>query len=451
MERTERCVFRSSPAFEAAAGIAGTLQRAGFECNLVGGSVRDLLLGRIPEDYDLVTAARPEELAELFPGTKLVGAGFGVSLVRSGEFECEVATAREERNYLDGRHPELVRYTEDLRIDVLRRDFTINALRYDPVTCLVHDSVGGIDDLERGVIRTVGDPAERFSEDHLRMLRAVRFAARLRFELDPATLRAIRRLAPLTAGIAGERLHAELTGMLTGPDPERAVRLLFDSRILHAVLPEVAELDGVEQPPEFHPEGDVLTHTLLLLRHLAAADFRVAWSALLHDVGKPAARTVGEDGRARFFSHETIGAELCNAVFERLRFSAADREAIGQAVRNHMRFAAVREMRPAKLRKLLADPNFPLELELHRLDCIACHGMMDGFVYLLDRLAETPEQALPAPWVAGRDLVAAGCVPGPRFKPVLERIFEEQLSGELPDRAAALDRAVRLFRQEPQI
>lgn len=445
MERIERRRFRGSPAFDAAAGIIRVLRRAGFDSGMVGGSVRDLLLGRTPEDFDLVTVARPEQLAALFPGTRLVGAGFGVSLVRFGEFESEVATAREERNYLDGRHPELVRYTDDLRVDVLRRDFTVNALWYDPETELVHDCVGGLDDLERGVIRTVGEPEIRFSEDYLRMLRAVRFAAHLRFKLDPALFRALRRFAPRTVEIAGERLASEMTRMLLGPDPERAVRLLFDTRILHAVLPEVAALDGVEQPPEFHPEGDVLTHTLLLLRHLACADFRVAWSALLHDIGKPAARSVDGEGRIRFFSHETIGAELCNAVFERLRFSAADREAIGQAVRNHMRFASVREMRSGKLRRLLADPNFPLELELHRLDCIACHGMLDCFVYLLDRLAEQPDPALPEPWVKGRDLVAAGCSPGPRFKPVLEQVFEEQLAGEISTPRAALDRALFLF------
>ena len=283
--------------------------------------------------------------------------------------------------------------------------------------------------------------------DYLRMLRAVRFAARLRFELFPETRRAIQALAPKAAGLAGERINAEVTRMLTGPDPARAVRMLFDTGLLAAVLPEVAALDGVEQPPEFHPEGDVLTHTLLMLSHMACADANLAWSVLLHDISKPEARTVGEDGRARFYAHESMGAELAGKILDRLRFSSADRDSITQAVRNHMRFASVRDMRAAKLRKLIADPNFPLELELHRLDCISCHGLMECFVFLLDRLAAEPEhRRLPEPWVRGRDLVAAGVKPGPRVKTVLEEVFELQLAGELSTPEEALETALERFR-----
>ena len=431
------------PGFNAAVSAALRLREHGFAAGLVGGSVRDLLLGKVPSDFDLVTSAKPEELAQLFADFRAVGASFGVSLIGVGGVSLEVATAREERNYLDGRHPELVRYTADLECDVQRRDFTINALWYDPAEGEVCDCVGGIDDLERGVVRTVGDAGRRFSEDYLRMLRAVRFAARLRFELFPETRRAIQALAPKAAGLAGERINAEVTRMLTGPDPARAVRMLFDTGLLAAVLPEVAAIDGVEQPPEFHPEGDVLTHTLLMLSHMACADANLAWSVLLHDISKPEARTVGEDGRARFYAHESMGAELAGKILDRLRFSSADRDSITQAVRNHMRFAAVRDMRAAKLRKLIADPNFPL----HRLDCISCHGLMECFVFLLDRLAAEPEhRRLPEPWVRGRDLVAAGVKPGPRFKTVLEEVFELQLAGELSTPEEALETALERFR-----
>ena len=266
MRRLKRKFELHEPGFNAAVSAALRLREHGFAAGLVGGSVRDLLLGKVPSDFDLVTSAKPEELAQLFADFRAVGASFGVSLIGVGGVSLEVATAREERNYLDGRHPELVRYTADLECDVQRRDFTINALWYDPAEGEVCDCVGGIDDLERGVVRTVGDAGRRFSEDYLRMLRAVRFAARLRFELFPETRRAIQALAPKAAGLAGERINAEVTRMLTGPDPARAVRMLFDTGLLAAVLPEVAALDGVEQPPEFHPEGDVLTHTLLIDR-----------------------------------------------------------------------------------------------------------------------------------------------------------------------------------------
>ncbi len=447
--RRLQCDFSSgNPEFQAAIHLARRLREAGFAAGLVGGSVRDLLLGRVPSDFDIVTSARPEELAALFEDVRAVGASFGVSLVGIDGFRIEVATAREERNYLDGRHPELVKYTSSLECDVTRRDFTINALWFDPVAGEVCDCVGGIDDLERGVIRTVGDPGKRFSEDFLRMLRAVRFAARLGFELDPATERAIRRLAPRAAELAGERICSEVTRMLCGHDPAGAIRLMLRTGLLEAVLPEVAALDGVGQPPEFHPEGDVFTHTMLMLEHMVSPEPNLAWSVLLHDIAKPETRMVDETGRVRFFGHESAGAVRAGGILDRLRFSAADREAVVAAVRNHMRFAAVREMRPAKVRRLIADPNFPLELELHRLDCIACHGILDVFVFLLDQLAERPElRTLPEPWVAGRDLVAAGCRPGPRFRPVLDEIFERQLAGEFTSPGEALAAALERFRE----
>ena len=432
--------------FQVAKLVAQKLAASGFRAMLVGGSVRDMLLGSVPHDFDLVTTATPDELAAVFPGdTLLVGASFGVSLVKLDGVSLEVATAREERNYLDGRHPECVRYTTDLRIDVARRDFTVNALLYDPVNKEVVDYVGGVADLEKGVIRCVGDPIRRFSEDYLRMLRAVRFAGRFGFELDQATRAALDELAPKCAQLSGERVREEMSKILCSPRAAESIRLMLDSGLLAAVLPEVAALAGVEQPPQFHPEGDVFKHTCLMLENMVLPTVNLAWSVLLHDVGKPACFSYDETRRIRFFGHEAAGAEMAEKVLDRLRFSVADRERIVAAVRNHMRFASVREMKSSKILRLLADDNFALELELHRLDCLSCHGKMECFVFLVDQLRAMPDAKLPPPLVLGRDLVAAGAPPSPRFGKVLHEIYERQLAGELATRDAALQAALKLL------
>lgn len=432
--------------FRTARSVARKLGDAGFRAMLVGGSVRDMLLGRVPHDFDLVTDATPEELAQVFPGEcELVGASFGVSLVKRDGLSLEVATAREERNYLDGRHPESVRYTRDLSVDVARRDFTVNALMYDPVAGEVVDHVGGVADLEKGVIRCVGDPERRFSEDYLRMLRAVRFAGRFGFGLDPATRAALDKLSGKCSQLSGERVREEMSRILCTPRAAESLKLMLDSGLLAAVLPEVAALSGVEQPPEFHPEGDVFTHTCLMLRNMVLPTVNLAWSVLLHDVGKKPCFGRDETGRIRFFGHESAGAEMAGAILERLRFSVADRERIVAAVKNHMRFAAVREMKSGKILRLLADDNFALELELHRLDCMSCHGKLDGFVYLVDQLRKLPEAKLPPPLILGRDLVGAGFSPSPRFGEVLREIYERQLSGEFADREGALQAALKML------
>ena len=427
------------PEFRAAASAVKRLDERGFPTMIVGGAVRDMLIGLAPEDFDLVTAATPEELAEVFPGlTQLVGASFGVSLLKWEDAVFEVATAREERNYLDGRHPEQVLYSRDLRVDVERRDFTVNALMYDPLRHEVVDHVGGVADLERGVIRCVGEPERRFREDYLRMLRAVRFAGRLGFVLEPATRSALYELSPLAAQLSGERVREELTRILCSMRAAESLQLMLASGLLRAVLPEAADLSGVEQPPEFHPEGDVFEHTALMLKNMVLPTPNLAWSVLLHDIGKAGTARRDDTGRIRFFGHEQLGAEMASRILERLRFSSADRERIVSAVRNHMRFSSVREMRAAKLRRLLADDNFALELELHRLDCLSCHGKLEGFVFLIDRLRANDDTALPEPLIRGRDLVDAGCGPSPRFGEVLREIYELQLSGEVSDRGEAL-------------
>ena len=431
---------------EAVRHIARTLKQRGFETCVVGGAVRDMVSGRTPSDVDLVTTATFEELTAVFPEAKLTGACFGVTRLREGGSEFEIASARRERGSMDGRHPETIRFTRDLDEDALRRDFTVNAMRWDPLTEKIADPAGGLGDLARGLIRTVGNPAARFEEDYLRMLRAVRFAAALDFAIEEKTFAAIRALAPRCASLSGERVREEVTRMLTGRFPEKALRLLHATGILQAVLPEVAALQGVRQPEQFHPEGDVFEHTCLLLRHMVLPDELLAWSALLHDTGKPGTASTDPDGRIRFFGHEELGERIVHAVAERLHFSTAARDAIAHAVRNHMRMASVREMKEAKLKRLVSGEHFDLELELHRLDCIACHGCMETFTFLVDRLSRTPQRALPEPWVRGRDLVAAGFAPGPAFKAVLDSVFDRQLAGEFPDRAAALDFACRLLR-----
>lgn len=430
--------------FRAAAAAAKRLDESGFQTMMVGGAVRDMLIGTVPGDFDLVTTATPEELSEVFPGaTRLVGASFGVSLLKWEDAVFEVATAREERNYLDGRHPEAVLYSRDLRVDVERRDFTVNALMYDPVRHEVVDFVGGVADLEKGVIRCVGDPERRFREDYLRMLRAVRFSGRFGFELAPATRSALDKLSSLAAQLSGERIREELSRILCSRRAAESVRLMLDSGLLDAVLPEAAALNGVAQPPQFHPEGDVMDHTVLMLKNMVLPTPNLAWSVLLHDIGKPETWSRDATGRIRFFGHEQRGAEIAERIMERLRFSQTDRESIVSAVRNHMRFAAVRDMKAAKLRRLLADDNFGLELELHRLDCLSCHGKLEGFVFLLDQLRSADETALPEPLIRGRDLIAAGLEPSPRFGEVLREMYELQLAEELSDREAALRWAMK--------
>ena len=413
---------------EAVRFIASGIRTAGFEAKIVGGAVRDLLCAKIPDDVDMVTTATPDELAGIFPEIKLTGQSFGVSRLRVNRTEIEIASARRERNYMDGRHPESICCTRSLQEDSLRRDFTINAMMLDPETGEILDFHGGIRDLKRGIIRTVGDPVQRFQEDYLRMLRAVRFAARSSFTIEPATFDAMKKLSHLAANLAGERIREELTRILTGRFPDRALRLLSQSGLLASVLPEIDRLRGVTQPEEFHPEGDVFEHTLLMLRHMAYPDPLLAWSVLLHDVGKAVTRSVDKNDRIRFFGHEDEGEKIARSILERLHFSRAETETVAHAVRNHMRMASVCRMKKAKLRRLMGDPDFAIELELHRLDCIACHQFMENFVFLLDQLCAEPVLQLPEPWVKGRDLVNAGFSPSPHFKKVLDDTFEQQLS-----------------------
>lgn len=434
-----------------AAAIVRRLQQAGFEAFWVGGCVRDFLLGREPVDYDIVTSALPDEIEKLFRRTIPVGRKFGVLIVVEGEHQFQVATFRAEAEYRDGRHPERVSFG-DASADARRRDFTINGLFYDPIGKKLQDWVAGEADLRAKLIRTIGSPEERFAEDHLRLLRAVRLAAQLGFQIESATFQAIKALARKIQGISAERIRDELIKLLRPPHASRGLALLEESGLLEEVLPEIAATRTCEQSPDYHPEGPVFKHLLLMLKHLPEdADPSVAWAVLLHDVAKPV--TASRDpatGSIHFYGHERIGAEMAEKILERLRFPRKQIDEIVQAVRCHMQFKDVPQMRKATLRRLLLRPTFPLELELHRLDCVGSHGQLDIYELLVAQAAELNNMPqIQPPLLKGNDLIALGVKPGPRLGALLEEIREKQLQDELKTRAEALQWAKERLSSPP--
>jgi poly(A) polymerase len=431
---------------QSAVEVIRTLRERGFQAYLVGGCVRDLLLKREPADYDVATDATPSEVMSIFPKTYAVGAQFGVVLVATSNREpgaescIEVATFRSDGIYSDGRHPDEVRYTKTPQEDVQRRDFTINGLLLDPLANRqVLDFVGGHADLKAGVIRTIGDAERRFMEDKLRMLRAVRFAARFSYSIEEKTMQAIRRLASLTREVSRERVRDELTKMLTEGHARRAFELLDETGLLTEVLPEIAKMKGVEQPPQFHPEGDVWVHTLMLLDSLEPnASVTLAWGALLHDVGKPPTFRVAPD-RIRFDNHAEVGAKMAEEMCRRFRFSNDETEKIIELVSHHMRFPEVTRMRESTLKRFLRMSNFPEHLELHRIDCGASHRDLSLYNFVSEKLRSLPEEQIrPKPLITGDDLIAAGYQPGPRFKEILSACEDAQLEGRVQDKPEAL-------------
>jgi poly(A) polymerase len=492
--------------------IIRTLREHGHQAYLVGGCVRDLLLGREPADYDVTTDATPKEVMRIFPQTYAVGAQFGVVLVplpkqpadvsaerpipdnrihgtqaaenrisdnrihetriletqaahnrtpeirsnsvisseaetsqsevpaqsrdlalrKSQHNAVEVATFRSDIGYSDGRHPDQVRFSKTPQEDVQRRDFTINGLLLDPITYEVLDYVSGRRDLDAKIIRTIGDPTQRFSEDKLRMLRAVRFAARFNYTIEPETLRAIQQLAPQIHQVSRERMRDELTKMLTEGHARQAFLLLDQSGLLHEVLPEIEKMKGVEQPPQFHPEGDVFIHTLLLLEKLPhPCPPTLAWGALLHDVGKPPTFRVAPE-RIRFDGHVEVGVKMAEEICRRLRFSNDDTEQILALVNNHMRFANVQQMKDSTFKKFVRMPKFDEHLALHRIDCLSSHGDLTPYNFTREKIAAMPPEAVrPVPLLTGKDLIADGYPPGPRFKEILTAVEDAQLEGRL--------------------
>jgi tRNA nucleotidyltransferase/poly(A) polymerase len=422
-----------------AISILRTLHAAGHEAWLVGGCVRDELRGAVPKDFDIATDARPEQVEAIFPKTIGVGKSFGVMLVLEGGEQFEVATFRAESGYTDGRRPDSVTFG-DAEADALRRDFTINGIFLNPVTNELRDWVGGEADLKAGVLRTIGDPAERFGEDHLRLLRAVRFAAQLDFQIEPATFAAVQQHAENINRVSAERIRDELLKLFRPPHAARGLDLLRDSGLLAHVLPEMMLTIGCEQSPEYHPEGDVYKHIRLMLDKMPAdAPAELPWTILLHDIAKPATASVGEDGRIHNYGHDKLGAEMAEVILVRLKFPRKQIDEIVFTVREHMHLAVAPKMRKAKLRRMLLRPTFELELEQHRIDCLGSHAKLDIYNFLRAEQAALEEMpALIKPLVTGRDLIELGIKPGPPMGKLLNEIRDHQLAEELSTREEAL-------------
>jgi poly(A) polymerase len=438
------------PARDAAKELARRLKAAGHEAFFAGGCVRDRLLDHEPKDYDIATSATPAEVTKLFPGSNEVGAHFGVVIAKHGGHHVEIATFRTDGSYKDGRRPESVTFSTPEE-DAKRRDFTINGLFENPETGEVIDFVGGLTDLRNGVIRAIGDPKARFEEDGLRLLRAVRFAARLGFEIEPETDAALRDCAPLLDRISPERIRDEFSRILTTPRRRKGVEHLVDTDLLRHFLPEFLETIGCDQPPEWHPEGDVYTHTLIMLEMLEPdAPLELCLAVLLHDIAKPPTRTIDSDsGRIRFNGHDAMGAGMAETILRRLKYPNQVIASVVSMVARHMQFMNVQRMRTAKLKRFMAEPTFPMEMELHRVDCGSSNGFTDNYEFLQAKEAEfAAEPLIPAPLVTGRDLIQLGLKPGPRFKEVLELIQTEQLEGRLSEREEALGYLRKLVQNE---
>jgi tRNA nucleotidyltransferase/poly(A) polymerase len=440
--------------------ICRTLRSKGYQAFLVGGCVRDILLGREPADYDVSTDATPSQVEAIFPGSLTVGAKFGVVIVPGeavdsglvAQQQVEVATFRSDMGYSDGRHPDRVEYAKSPQDDVKRRDFTINGMLLEPETNEVLDFVGGREDLRAGIVRAIGDPETRFREDKLRMVRAVRFAARFGYSIESKTMQAIQRLARDIAQVSMERLRDELTKILTEGGAQRGFELLDQTGLLICLLPEIARMKGVEQPPQFHPEGDVWVHTLMMLAGLhAGSSPTLAWGVLLHDVGKPPTFTPpsGPSGRIRFDRHVEVGVKMAEEICRRFRFSNETTEQILALVANHMRFKDVPNMKPATLKRFVRVEKFDEHLELHRLDSLSSHGKLDNHDFALRFIADTPpEQVRPARLLTGEDLIALGLKPGPAFKAILFSVEEAQLDGSVTSREDALRLATELAKKQ---
>lgn len=434
----------NSDLFETAKRIVLTLRNAGFEAFLVGGSVRDLLLGGKPLEYDIVTSALPRQVQSLFSRTFPVGESFGVILVSENGNVFEVATYRTEKGYIDGRRPSQVNLSGSAEEDVRRRDFTINGLLMDPETGCIIDFVEGRKDIEKRIVRTIGSPDERFSEDHLRMLRAVRFTSTLCFTLDDQSLKAVKQNAHLIRRISAERIRNELTRILTMGDSRRGLELLSESGLLSHILPEIESMRSVSQPEKFHPEGDVWEHTLRMIGFLSErqdslrSDVRFVWGVLLHDVGKPETRSVDESG-IHFYGHSRKGEIMAEKIMQRLRFSRSEIDTVVSMVGNHMKFMNVMGMRPNRLIRFIRIPDFSLHLELHKLDCLASHGNLDNYYFCRSKLNELPEEVLrPERLITGSDLKKLGFKPGPLFGEILRCVEDAQLDGELKSKEEAL-------------
>jgi poly(A) polymerase len=426
------------PARERAVAIVQRLRQTGFEAYFAGGCVRDMLLGKTPQDYDITTSAKPEDIQRIFPDTIAVGAQFGVILVVLEDQPYEVASFRYDGPYLDGRHPSQVRYGT-LEEDIRRRDFTINGMIYDPIDDRVIDLVEGRKDLERHCVRAIGNAHERFAEDRLRMIRAVRFAANLDFTIDTPTFKAIQELAATSMQISWERIGEEVTRILTEGRARRGFELLDESGLLQVLLPEVVALKGTAQSPDFHPEGDVFTHTLLLLSHLDSPSETLAYGCLLHDIAKPVC-IQQEAERITFYGHTEQGAAMAEEILKRLKRGRAVWERVAYLVRNHLRHVQAPQMRLSTLKRFLREDGISELLELARIDALSSNGDLRYYNFCKERLSELKDEEIrPAPLLRGNDLISLGYTPGPLFAKILRQVEDAQLGGELTRREEALD------------
>lgn len=417
--------------------IVKKIRANGFQAYFAGGCVRDAIMGIEPIDYDIATDAEPNIILKLFPKTIPVGAQYGVILVLVDGITFEVATFRRDGRYVDGRHPESVGFSKTPQDDVKRRDFTINGLLYDPLKDEILDFVSGRKDIEDGIIRAIGNPNERFNEDKLRLMRAVRFANRFQYKIENNTLSAIKENAQKINEVSAERIRDELDKIIRGPYAGSGLQMLHDTGILKYILPEVSEMAGVEQPAEFHPEGDVFIHTKLMLDILEKPTKVMAFAVLFHDVGKP--RTFTRAERIRFDGHVPVGARMADEICKRLRFSNDEREKIVIYTENHMKFMDVQAMREAKLKRFMQSETFIEELELHRVDCLASHGKLDNWEFCKRKLEEYGKEELkPEPLISGEDLIQLGFKPGPLFKEILTKVGDLQLENQIKNKEDAL-------------
>lgn len=423
--------------------IVQTLQEHGYKAFLAGGCVRDMIMGKESFDYDIATDAMPHDVIRIFQKTIPVGIQFGVVIVVKEGHNFEVATFRTEDSYSDGRHPDRISFSTPEN-DVKRRDFTINGLLYDPVKDEILDYVGGRKDIEAGIVRTIGDPIERFTEDKLRMIRAARFACRFHFSIHKDTQQAIMQLAPQIHMVSAERIREELEKIITGPNPHIGIKLLEELHLLQEILPEVSNTRGVQQPENFHPEGDVFIHTLLALSKMENPSWTLAMGVLLHDIGKAVTFTVTD--RIRFNLHEKVGADMATKICDRLKTSTDDKERIRWLVLKHLCFKDAQKMRLNKLKRLFAEEGYPELAELCRVDALASSGDLSDYDYCQEMFQKlSREEVKPEPLITGHDLIAMGLKPGPLFKEILTKIEDEQLDGNLTTKEAAIERVKELF------
>ncbi len=432
---------KNSEIYINAVKIIEILSDAGFESYIVGGAVRDLLIEKNPKEYDICTSATPNEINKIFKNSKLVGQSFGVSIVLQDKYAFEIATFREDFDYLDGRHPDKVKYTKNVEHDVKRRDFTVNGLLFDPIANKIIDYCDGLLDLKNKIIRTIGDPFERFSEDYLRILRAIRFSNQLNFEIEKKTSIAMDELSHKVVNISIERVRDEISKILLSLSPAKGIRLLDKYHILNTFIPEILEMKNIQQPPDFHPEGDVFVHTCLVLDKLSEStsenSIEVVYGALFHDIGKP--DTYDKTDRIRFNRHEYIGANKTEKICKRLKFSNKQTELIVSLVKEHMKFGNIKNMKKSTFKKFVSMENFNDHLKLHKADCLGSHGDLSLYDFTLQKLDQlNNEPILPKPFLNGNDLINLGIKPGPIYKSILSKIFDDQLEGNIKSRDEAL-------------